>query len=148
MLAARAPPAGRCARAIHRPSAHRRGRTRGLSGGRGWARPCSWLLGGSLCAAELAEERLDAVASRGVAFDLTVPSAAGRIVDELLFDSKACLEPWCVVPGGQELGTGEHEVALARPFRRCAQAVAEFEFGLEKVGLQPRHRFGVEAVLT
>jgi len=52
-------------------------------------RPCSWLLGGSLSAAKLAEERSDAVASRGVAFDLTVPSAAGRIVDELLLHGQA-----------------------------------------------------------
>ena len=42
----------------------------------------------------------------------------------------------------------EHEVALARAFGRGAQAVSEFEFGLEEVGLQPRHSFRVEAVLT
>ncbi len=64
-------------------------RTRGLVQWPRMGRPCSWLLGGSLSAAELAEERLDAVASRGVAFDLTVPSAAGCIVDELLFHGQA-----------------------------------------------------------
>jgi len=54
---------------------------------------------------------------------------------ELLFDGHAREEPGCVVAGCQELRACEHEVAFARAIGGCAQAVAEFEFGLEEICL-------------
>lgn len=83
-----------------------------------------------------------------VPLEIVCPSSRGGVVDELLLDLKACAQPGCVVAGGEELRAGQHEVALARTLGRGAQAVAEFELGLEEVGLQSRHRFGVEAMLT
>jgi hypothetical protein len=94
------------------------------------------------------EELLQASLGCFVPLDLAWPSSRGGVVDELLLDLKACAQTGCVVAGGEELRAGQHEVALARPLGRGAQAVAEFELGLEKVCLQPRHRFGIEPVLT
>src|SRR5664279_157886 len=56
----------------------------------------------------------------------------GGVVDHLLFDGEACLEPRRVVAGGEELRAGEHEVAFTHAFGRCAEVVAEFEFGLDR----------------
>jgi hypothetical protein len=81
-------------------------------------------------------------------FDLALPAACGRVLDELLLDVETGAEPGCVVAGGEKLRAGQHQVALARTLSRRAQAVAEFELGLEEVRLQPRQRFGVEAVLA
>ncbi len=83
-----------------------------------------------------------------MAFDLALPAAGGGVVDELLFDGEAGSKSGGVVAGGEELRTGEHEVAFARAFDGCAQAVAEFEFGLEEVSLQPGHGLWIEAVLA
>lgn len=64
---------------------------------------------------------------------------------------------WTLAPGIEGIPTHgrrqarswrQHEVALTRAFGRGAQAVAEFELGLEDVGLQPGHRLWVEAMLT
>ena len=82
-----------------------------------------------------------------VSFGLTVPAAGDGVSYQGSLGVQALSQPRCVVTGGQELGAGEHEVAFAGPFGGGAEAVAEFEFGLEEVGLQPGHRIGAEAVL-
>ena len=103
--------------------AHRHVRMPRVSGGRGKVGLCSGLLVQlglvDPARAELGEKRLDAVAGGGVAFDLSVPSAAGGVVDELLLDGHAHAEPGCVVAGGEELRACEHEVAFARAFGGC-----------------------------
>ena len=90
-----------------------------------------------LARAELGEKRVDAVTGGGVALDLSVPSAAGGVVDELLLDGQAGAESGCVVAGSKELRAGQDEVAFAWPFGGGAQAVTQFKFGLQEVGLQP-----------
>ncbi len=57
-------------------------------------------------------------------------------------------QPRRVVARRHELRTGKHEVTLARAFLGQPQAVAEFEFGLEEVGLQPVHGLRVQPVLA
>ena len=61
----------------------------------GW--PCSGLLAQldpvDPARAELGEKRLDAVGGGAVAFDLSVPSAAGGVIDELLLDGHTPAEP-------------------------------------------------------
>ncbi len=85
--------------------------------------------------AEIYEELLDAVLGGGVPFDLALPAMGGRVVDKLLFDLEAGAQSGCVVAGGKELRAGEHDVALARTLCWRSEAVAEFEFGFEEVGL-------------
>src|SRR4029453_7157313 len=97
---------------------------------------------------QVGEELLQASLGCFVPLDLAWPSSRGGVVDELLLDLKACAQTGGVGAGSEELRAGQHEVALARPLGRGAQAVAEFELGLEKVCVQPRHRFGIEPVLT
>lgn len=92
------------------------------------------------------KELFDASPDHGVALDLALPAAGGGVVDELLFDVETGAEARRVVAGGEELRAGQHQVALARPFGWGAQAVAEFELGLEEIGLQPGHRLGIEAM--
>ena len=69
-----------------------------------------------------------------MAFNLPCPTASGSVVDELLLDGEAGAEPGGVVATGDELRAGRHEVAFARALLGQAQAVPEFEFGLEEVG--------------
>ncbi len=61
----------------------------------GW--PCSGLLAQldpvDPARAELGETRLDAVGGGAEAFDLSVPSAAGGVIDELLLDGHTRAEP-------------------------------------------------------
>ena len=72
-----------------------------------------------------------------MAFGLAVPAVFGRVEGEGLFDVAAGAQPGRVVGCGDEFGAGEVEVAFAGPFGGKAQAAAEFEFGLEEVGLEP-----------
>jgi hypothetical protein len=51
-----------------------------------------------------------------VPFDFAGPAAFVGVLDELLFDLQAGPEPWGVVRGGDELGAGQVEVALAGAF--------------------------------
>jgi hypothetical protein len=70
---------------------------------------------------------------------LAGPAALVGVLDELLFDVESGSQPRGVLAGGDELGAGQVEVALAWAFGRETQAVAEFEFGFEEVGLEPVH---------
>ena len=81
------------------------------------------------------EELLQASFGCYVPLNLAWPAACSGIVDELLLQLNARTKAGCVVAGGEELRAGQHEVAFARAFGRGAQAVAEFELGLEEVGL-------------
>lgn len=113
-----------------------------------WSGPGSGLHGGRGGLTEVVEQLLDAPLGRCMSFDLALPAAPSGVVDELLLDGEARAQPGCVVAGGEELRAGQHEIAFARSLGGCAQAVAEFEFGLEEVGLQPVHGVGVEAVFA
>jgi hypothetical protein len=72
-----------------------------------------------------------------VSFDLTGPAAFGCVGDELFFGVQPFLQPGDVLRCGDELGAAQVDVALARTLLGQAQAVAELEFGLVEVGLQP-----------
>jgi hypothetical protein len=72
-----------------------------------------------------------------VPFDFAGPAALVGVLDELVFNLQTGSQSWGVVGGGDELGAGQVEVAFAGAFGRQAQAVAELEFGLEEVALQP-----------
>jgi hypothetical protein len=63
-----------------------------------------------------------------------------------LLDGEAGAEVRLVLAGGDELGAGQDQVAFTGPFLGQTQAVPEFEFGLEEVGLQPVDGIGVEPV--
>lgn len=91
---------------------------------------------------------LDALIVGLVSFDLAVPASLAGVVDELRFGGQSLLEAGGVGGGVEELRAGEDEVAFAGSFLGQAEAVAEFEFGLEEVGLQPGHGVGVEAVVA
>ncbi|MBW3578936.1 MAG: hypothetical protein KY462_14585 [Actinobacteria bacterium] len=62
--------------------------------------------------------------------DFSGPSAGCCVVDELVFDGKTGPETWGAIAGGDELGTGKHDVA--RAFLGQTQTVAEFELVLRK----------------
>jgi hypothetical protein len=65
------------------------------------------------------------------------PAALLGVGDELFLAVESGSEPGAVIAGGEELGTGEGEVAFAGALGGEAEAVAEFQLGLEEVGLQP-----------
>src|SRR6266567_4970687 len=89
------------------------------------------------CLTEVGEQAFQAPGDRGVPFHLPGPAAFAGVLDELLFDLEPGPQPWDVLGGGDELGAGQVEVALARSFGGQAQAVPELEFGLEEVALEP-----------
>jgi hypothetical protein len=90
--------------------------------------------------AEVGEQAFEPAGGGGVAFGLAGPAALAGVLDELLLDVQPGPEPWGVLGGGDELGAGQVEVALAWALGGQAQAVAEFELGLEEVGLEPVDR--------
>jgi len=98
--------------------------------------------------AKVVEQLLESVGGVLVSFDFSVPAAFDGVLDEGEFQLVALGEARCVVTGGEEFGTGEHEVAFAGTFLWQAKAVSEFELGLEEVGLQPGHGLRVEAVIA
>src|SRR2546426_3887582 len=53
------------------------------------------------------------------------------------------IQPWGVVGGGEELGTGEEQVAFAGAFLGKPEAVAEFELGLVVIAGEPVQIVGV-----
>ncbi|MFE4869909.1 hypothetical protein [Streptomyces sp. NPDC056682] len=87
--------------------------------------------------AEVGQESVDAVAGAAVALDPAVPAAFGGVVGEGLLDFTSGSQPRRVLGCRDELRAGQVEVALARAFGGKAKAAAEFEFGLEEVGLEP-----------
>ncbi|MFI9569492.1 hypothetical protein [Streptomyces rishiriensis] len=78
---------------------------------------------------EIGEEAADLVGDGVVPFDPAWPAAFDGVLGESLLAG--------VLARGEELRTAEVEVALAKAFGGCPQAVAEFEFSLEGVGLGP-----------
>lgn len=86
---------------------------------------------------EIGEEAADPFGDGLVPFDLARPAAFDGVLGELLFTSEPGPQARGVLARGEELRAAEVEVALAGPFGGCPQAVAEFEFGLEEVGLEP-----------
>ncbi|WP_326608184.1 hypothetical protein [Streptomyces sp. NBC_01800] len=87
--------------------------------------------------AEVGQQLLDAVGGAAVAFDLAVPAVVGGVGGEGVLELAPCSQPGCVDGCGDELRAGQVEVALAGALGGEPQAVAEFEFSLEEVRLQP-----------
>ncbi len=98
--------------------------------------------------AKVVEQLLEPVGGVLVSFDFSVPAAFDGVLDEGQFQLVALHEPRGVVTRGEEFGTGEHEVAFAGAFLWQAQAMSEFELGLEEVGLEPGNSLRVEAVIA
>ncbi len=86
-------------------------------------------------ASQVVKQLLHASFGGLVSLDFALPSTLLGVGDELVLAVESGSEPGGVVAGGEELRAGQHQVALARSLGRGAQAVAEFEFGLEEVGL-------------
>lgn len=84
---------------------------------------------------EFGEQLTDAAAGGLVAFDFAWPSPDLGVDDEGLFSFQAGAELWCVLGCGEEFSTGEHEIAFAETFGWEAEAVTEFQFCFEEVGL-------------
>ena len=92
--------------------------------GPGW-RPVSWrALRHIARLAEVAEQAAEAVCDALVPVGLAFPAAFPGVVSELALKAEAFAEPRRVLRGGDELGTGQIEVALARAFLGQAQAVS------------------------
>ena len=70
-------------------------------------------------------------------FDLSCPTPATRIFGEIELEAMACPQPRCIGASGDEFGAVQVEVAFTGAFFRQPQTMAEFEFGLQKVALQP-----------
>jgi len=67
---------------------------------------------------------VDALGDALVAVDFALPASLSGVVGKLLLEAEAFAEPRRVLRGGDELGTGQIEVALARAFLGQAQAVS------------------------
>ena len=87
--------------------------------------------------AEFGRKAADPVGDGVVSFDLAGPAAFNGVLGQLLLAGEPCPQAWGVLAGGEELRAAQVEVAFAGPLGREPQAVAEFEFGLEEVGLEP-----------
>ena len=81
-------------------------------------------------------------------FDLSCPTPATRIFGEIEFEAMARPQPRCIRSGGDEFGAVEVEVAFTGSFLRQPQTMAEFEFGLQKVALQPIDRALRQALIA
>jgi hypothetical protein len=93
---------------------------------------------------EVGEKLLEAPFRVLVSFDFAVPASSPGVGDELVFGAQALSDAGGAVAGGDEFGAGEHEVAFAGSLGWEAQAVPEFEFGFQEVGLEPVHGLVVE----
>lgn len=99
--------------------------------------PCAELVLIGAAAAQGSYE-LDTVVAVGDR-DRGVAPPCGRC-RQVLLDFAPGAEPWRVLGRRDELRASQVEVALAGAFGWKAQAAAEFEFGLEEIGLQPVDR--------
>lgn len=92
---------------------------------------------GRFDAAGVGEEAADPVGDGVLSFGLAGSAAFDGVLGELLLAGEPGPQARWALAGGEELRAAEVEIALAGPFGGCSQAVAEFEFGLEEVRLEP-----------
>src|SRR5689334_10595771 len=72
-----------------------------------------------------------------MAFHFAFPPTGLGIADEELFGLESGAEARSVLAGGEKFGTVECEVTFAWAFCWQSEAMAQFQLGFEKIGLQP-----------
>ncbi len=67
---------------------------------------------------QFVEQALDPFADGRMSFDLALPPAFTRVIDQRLLDVESIAQARCVRRRGEELGAAQIEIAFAWPFLR------------------------------